>query len=40
MMAMGVILLASALLIHKSINSDTRLPDPVLGRKAGQATVS
>jgi len=40
MMAMGVILLASAVLIHKSINSDTRLPDPVLGRKAGQATVS
>ena len=40
MMAMGVILLASAVLIYSAINSDTRLPEPVLGRKAGQAIVS
>ena len=40
MMAMGVILLASAVLIYSAINSDTRLAEPVLGRKAGQATVS
>jgi nitrate/nitrite transporter NarK len=38
MMAMGVILLASAVLIYGAINSDTRLPEPVFGRKPGPAT--
>jgi hypothetical protein len=37
---MGVILLASALLIYGAMNSDTRLPEPVLGKKAGEATFS
>jgi hypothetical protein len=40
MMAMGVILLASAVLIYGAINSDTRLPEPVFGRKPGPATFS
>jgi len=39
-MAMGVILLASAVLIYSTINSDTKLPEPVLGRKAGEVTLS
>jgi MFS family permease len=40
MVAMGLILLASAVLIYSAISSDTRLPDPVFGKKAGQATFS
>jgi MFS family permease len=40
MMAIGVILLASAVLIYSAINSNTRLSEPVLGKKAGQATFS
>jgi len=34
MLAMGVILLASAVLIHSTIDSDTRLAEPVLGTSA------
>jgi hypothetical protein len=40
MVAMGVILLASAILIYSAMNSDTRLPEPVLGKKAAQETFS
>ena len=40
MVAMGLILLASAVLIYSAISSDTRLPEPVFGKKAGQATFS
>jgi MFS family permease len=43
MAAMGVILLVSAVLIYSAINPDTRLPEPILGRKtaqAGEATSS
>ena len=43
MVAMGVILLASAVLIYSAMNTDTRLPEPILDRKtaqAGEATSS
>jgi MFS family permease len=40
MMAIGVILLASAVLIYSTMNSDMQLPEPVLGKKAEQATSS
>jgi hypothetical protein len=34
MIAIGVILLASAVLIYSTMNSDTRLPEPVLTTSA------
>jgi hypothetical protein len=40
MVAMGVILLASAVLIYSAMNLDTRLPEPVLSKKAGEVTFS
>jgi MFS-type transporter involved in bile tolerance (Atg22 family) len=43
MVAMGVILLASAVLIYGAMNPDTRLPEPILNKKkaqAGEATSS
>jgi hypothetical protein len=39
-MAIGVILLASAVLIYSTMNSDMQLPEPVLGREVKQATSS
>jgi MFS family permease len=40
MMAIGVILLASAVLIYSTMNSDMQLPEPALGREAEQAASS
>ena len=43
MVAMGVILLASAVLIYSAMNTDTRLPEPIVDRRtaqAGEATSS
>jgi len=37
MVAMGVILLASAILIYSAMNTDTRLPEPILNKKTAQA---
>jgi len=37
MMVIGVILLASAVLIYSAINSDMQLPEPVLSTSAGRS---